>query len=103
MPFMRVNAQPFAPVLLNQSLICLAAAYPFPPSSSPVSIESTGALTARVLFKDATKILAEKAESLRDALTAVLKSAGGGLLGPGAAAQATIAAMRTEPDNLAGL
>lgn len=77
---------------------------PPPPPRDPdpraVSIESTGAMSAADLFREALRILADKARAISGSLDAALASDTGGVLPAAQAAKHTLAAMTLEPDDL---
>lgn len=84
-------------------LFHLVPCFRFPPLPSPlraVSVESTGALPARDLVLLALDILREKTVKVAAAFDAALASESHGVMDAASATRATIAAMRTDVDDL---
>jgi DNA-directed RNA polymerase I and III subunit RPAC1 len=76
---------------------------PRPPVARPpaaVTIESTGAMSAADLFREALRLLADKARALSAALETALATDTGGVMPAAQAAKHTLAAMTLEPDDL---
>lgn len=69
-------------------------------ASPAVCVETTGALPPRDLVLMALDVLREKCTKVATAFESALASDGRGVMGPAEVARATIAAMRTEPDDL---